>query len=174
MWKRERDTWPFFVFWKWFHNHFSLFFIKKKEKFLTNKPPNTHSRCCIAANARAINRKNFSTRLVFCSVLLSLSSCLLLAFPLGSNTGSQPTPLPPPDFPLRVRIFCQTRLPANKTWKPVIEKKEVGLPPSRKQPYCICSPWLRATFPRPVPVASRHLLLCLIKESAGRRLLSRQ
>lgn len=88
---------------------------------------------------------------MFCSVLLSLPSCLPLAFPLGSSTGCQPTPLPPPDFPLRVQIFCQTRLPANKTRKPVIEEIEAGLPPSlqQKQPYCICSPWLRATFPGP-------------------------
>lgn len=49
-----------------------------------------------------------------------------------TQAANQPSP-PPPDFPLRVPIFCQTRLPANKTWKPVIEEKEVGLPPSSQQ-----------------------------------------
>lgn len=33
--------------------------------------------------------------------------------------------------------------------------------------YCICSQWLQATLTGPAPVAFRHILLCLIKESAG-------
>lgn len=66
-------------------------------------------------------------------MLLPLSRAFRWLSLLAPTQAANQPPLPPPDFPLRVRIFCQTWLPANKARKPVIEEKEVGLPPSSQQ-----------------------------------------
>ncbi len=65
-----------------------------------------------------------------------------------------------------VRPRCQL---TNCEGQPSLRELRGAFPPSwqLKLFYCICSRWLQATLPGLVPIAFRHLLLCLIKEPAG-------
>lgn len=74
----------------------------------------TDTNCCITANAWAFNRPDPSTPFFCFPAYLSLSLCFPVASLLSPNTCY------PPVFLLRESIFCQTQVPANKMWMPVI------------------------------------------------------
>lgn len=76
----------------------------------------TDTHCCITANAWAFNRPDLQN---YSSVFLHafLSHCVSQWLP-----SLAPTHAIPLYFILRESIFCQTQVPANKMWMPVINE----------------------------------------------------
>lgn len=77
----------------------------------------TDTHCCITANAWAFNRPDLQN---YSSVFLHafLSHCVSQWLP-----SLAPTHAIPLYFILRESIFCQTQVPANKMWMPVINER---------------------------------------------------
>ncbi len=102
-------------------------------------------------------------------LFLCLSACFSLCFPKASPL-SRNTCCPPRVSSSGSQSFVRTRCQLTKCeGHPSLRELRGAFPSSwqLKLFYCICSWWLQATLLGPVPIAFRHLLLCLIKESAG-------
>lgn len=126
----------------------------------------TETKCCITASAWACNRQD-SPRLFFCP--LSCMPFSLIVFPVASPLSPN-TCCPCCISSWGSQSFVRPRCQLTKCeGQPSLRELKGVFPPSwrLKLFYCICSRWLQATLPGPVPIAFRHLLLCLIKESAG-------